>query len=60
MAWTVHKPADCNLGKQRKEDQKKTKANSAVVASSATTPSTTLSNRYAALLATIATLNDEE
>ena len=60
MAWTVHKPADCNLGKQRKEDQKKAKANSAVVASSATTPSTTLSNRYAALLATIATLSDEE
>jgi hypothetical protein len=23
MAWTLHKPADCLLGKQHKEDQKK-------------------------------------
>jgi hypothetical protein len=38
------------------------KANSAVVASSATVPSatTTLNNRYAALLATLATMKEEE
>ena len=23
MAWTMHKPANCLLGKQHKEDQKK-------------------------------------
>ncbi len=23
MVWTVHKPADCLLGKQHKEEQKK-------------------------------------
>jgi hypothetical protein len=38
------------------------KANSAVVASSAIAPSptTTLNNRYAALLATLATMNEDE
>jgi hypothetical protein len=59
MAWTVHKPSDCKLGKKHKDDQKKdrNKANSAVVASAATT---TISPRYAALLATLANLNKEE
>ncbi len=37
MAWTVHKPADCLLGKQHKEEQKKPiKANSATIAAAAT------------------------
>jgi hypothetical protein len=37
MAWTIHKPADCNLGKQHKEEQKKThKANSATITAAAT------------------------
>ncbi len=37
MAWTAHKPADCLLGKQHEEEQKKTyKANSATVATAAT------------------------
>jgi hypothetical protein len=37
MAWTVHKPADCNLGKQQKEEQKKTHtANSATITAAAT------------------------
>jgi hypothetical protein len=42
--------------------EKDNKANSAVVASSATVPSatTTLNNRYVALLATLATMNEEE
>ncbi len=45
--------------KNHKEDQKKyrNKANSAVVASVATT---TISTRYAALLATLANLDEEE
>jgi len=37
MAWTVHKPADCLLGKQHKEEQKKPiKANSATIPAAAT------------------------
>ena len=60
MAWTVHKPSNCTMGQKHKDDQKKgnnSKANSAVVASSATT---TLNNPYAALLAMLATMNEEE
>jgi hypothetical protein len=58
MAWTAHKPQDCHLNPKHKDY----KANSAVVASSATIPSatTTLNNRYTALLATLATMNKEE
>jgi thiol-disulfide isomerase/thioredoxin len=39
MAWTVHKPANCLLGKQHKEDQKKKphKANSGSFAAAAAT-----------------------
>jgi hypothetical protein len=39
MAWKVHKPADCLLGKQHKEDQKKNpqKTNSATFAAAAAT-----------------------
>jgi hypothetical protein len=37
MAWTIHKPADCLLGKQHKEAQRKPiKANSATVVAAAT------------------------
>jgi hypothetical protein len=60
MAWTIHKPQDCTLNPKHKDYKEKKNdniANSAVVASSATT---TLNNRYAALLATIATMNEEE
>ena len=66
MAWTAHKPQDCRLNPKHKDYQggKKGdhKAHSAVVASSATAPSatTTLNNRYAALLAMIATMQNEE
>jgi len=63
MAWTAHKPHDCTLNPKHKEYKKHdNKAKSAVVASSATVPSatTTLNNRYAALLATLATMNEEE
>ena len=59
MAWTVHKFSNCTLGQKHKDDQKKgnnNKANSAVVASLATT----LNNCYAALLAMLATMNNEE
>ena len=63
MAWTAHKPQDCTLNPKHKDYKKNdNKAKSAVVASSATVPSatTTLNNRYAALLATLVTMNKEE
>jgi hypothetical protein len=59
MAWTIHKPSNCELGKKHKVKQKKdhNKANSAVIASVATT---TISPHYAALLATLANQDEEE
>jgi hypothetical protein len=63
MGWTAHKLQDCRLNLKHKDYKKNNnKANSAVVASSATVPSATitLNNRYAALLATLATMNEEE
>ncbi len=59
MAWTVHKLSDCKLGKKHKDNQKKdrNKAKSAVITSAATT---TISSCYAALLATLANLDEEE
>jgi hypothetical protein len=59
MAWTVHKPADCLLGKQHKEDQKKKQqkvvANSATFAAAA---ATTVNPQFAALMASIADLEN--
>jgi len=65
IAWTAHKPQDCTLKPKHKDYKGKkndNKANSAVITYSATVPSvtTTLNNRYAALLATLATMNEEE
>jgi hypothetical protein len=58
MAWIVHKPADCLLGKQHKEDQKKKPqkavANSATFAAAAVTAVNPL---FAALMASIADLD---
>ncbi len=58
MAWTVHKPADCLLGKQHKEDQKKKPqkavANSATFAAVA---ATAVNPQFAALMASIANLD---
>ncbi len=53
----VHKPSDCKLGKKHKDDQRNdcNKANPAVVASAATT----INPRYAALLATLANIEEE-
>jgi hypothetical protein len=57
MAWTVHKLADCMLGKQHEEEQKKKpqKANSATVAAAATT---TVNLHFATLMATVANLQE--
>ncbi len=59
MAWTVHKPADCLLGKQHKEDQKKKPrkavANSATIAAAA---ATAVSPQFAPLMASIANLDE--
>jgi len=58
MAWTVHKPADCLLGKQHKEEQKKTHmANSATVAAAATSA---VNPHFAALLVAMANLDQNE
>ncbi len=58
MLWTVYRPSDCKLGRKHKDNQKKdcNKANSAVVASAAIT---TISPCYAALLATLANIEEE-
>jgi hypothetical protein len=57
MAWTVHKPSDCELGKKHKDNQRKdrNKANPAVVASA----TTTINPHYTALLATLANIEEE-
>jgi hypothetical protein len=58
MAWTVHKPADCRLGKKHKEEQKPAfRANSATVAAAA---ATAVNPHYATLLATLGELQDDE
>jgi hypothetical protein len=56
MAWTVHKPTDCLLGKQHKQDQRKKpqKANSATFADAA---ATAVNPQFAALMASIADLD---
>jgi hypothetical protein len=58
MAWTVHKPADCCLGKKHHEEQKPAFcANSATVAAAA---ATAVNPHYVALLATLGALTDNE
>jgi hypothetical protein len=58
MAWTVHKPADCLLGKQHKDEQKKPyKANSATVAAAATLA---INPHFTALMAAMANLDMNE
>ena len=57
MAWTVHKPADCLLGKQRKDELKKPKANSATIAAAATLVA---NPQFAALMAAMANLDQNE
>jgi hypothetical protein len=57
MAWTVHKPTNCLLGKQHKQDQRKKpqKANSATFAAAA---ATAVNPQFAALMASIADLDE--
>ncbi len=58
MAWTNHKLADCLLGKQHKEEQKKPyKANSATVAAAATSA---INPHFAALMAAMANLDQNK
>jgi hypothetical protein len=59
MAWTVHKPDACRLGKQHKDDQKSNyRASSATIA--ATAAVATINPHYAALLATLGKLEEED
>jgi hypothetical protein len=57
MAWTVHKPADCLLGKQYKEEQKKKphKANSDTFAAAA---ATAVNPQFTNLMASIDDLDE--
>jgi hypothetical protein len=57
MVWTVHKPADCLLGKQHKEEQKTNprKANSATITAAATSA---VNLHFAALMALMANLEE--
>jgi hypothetical protein len=57
MAWTIHKPANCFLGKQHKEEQNKKpqKANSATFAAAAVMA---VNPQFAALMASIANLEE--
>jgi hypothetical protein len=56
MGWMVHKPANCLLGKQHKEEQKKKphKANSGIFAAAA---ATAVNPQFATLTALIANLD---
>jgi hypothetical protein len=58
MGWNVHKPANCLLGKQHKEDQKK-KPQKAVVNSAtfAAAAETAVNPQFASLMASIANLD---
>jgi hypothetical protein len=57
MVWTVHKPVDCLLGKQRNKEQKKKpqKANSATFAAAT---ATAVNPHFAALMALMADLEE--
>ncbi len=57
MVWTIHKPADCLLGKQHKEEQKKLppRANSATVAAAA---ATTVNPHFTALMTSVTNLEE--
>ncbi len=57
MAWTVHKPSECKLGKKMAKDQKSSaKAHSATVAAAA---AATVNPHFAAMLATLGGEDDE-
>lgn len=57
MAWTVHKPSECKLGKKMAEEQKSSaKAHSAAVAASA---AAIVNPHFAAMLATLGSEDEE-
>jgi hypothetical protein len=54
MAWTMHLPSECRLGTEQKGENKN-KSYSAAIATAAT-----VNPQYAALLATLASIANEE
>jgi hypothetical protein len=61
MAWTVHLPAECRLGKQHKDGQKGIKmAYKANSASYAVATTASVSLHFAALMATIGTFIEDK
>jgi hypothetical protein len=57
MAWTMHKPADCLLGKQHKQDQR-TKPQRANPATFAAAAATAVNPQFATLMDSIADLDE--
>jgi hypothetical protein len=57
MAWRVHKPVDCLLGKQHKEDQKK-KLQKANFATFAAATAMAVNPQFTALMASISNLEE--
>ncbi len=56
MVWCMHKPSECRLGKEQKEEQQKTKpAYTVNSATYATTAASMVNPHFQALLATIGT-----
>jgi hypothetical protein len=56
MAWCMHKPSECCLGKERKEEQQKTKlVYTANLATYAAAAASMVDPHFQALLATIGT-----
>jgi hypothetical protein len=56
MAWRMHKPSECRLGKEQKEEQQKTKpAYTANSITYAATAATIINMHFQALLANIGT-----
>ncbi len=59
MVWTVHKPADCLLGKQHKDDQKKKPQKAAANSATFTaTTATAVNPQFSTLIVSIADLED--
>jgi hypothetical protein len=57
MTWTVHKPADCLLGKQHKEEQKK-KPQRTISATFAVAAATAVNPHFSNLMAWMANLKE--
>jgi hypothetical protein len=59
MVWTMHKPVNCLLGKQHKEEQKRKPQKAIAISTTfAAAASTAVNPQFAALVASIANLDE--